>query len=111
MGLDDFSAVGVLGSDGAVELALRGCVPGETQGEVGLGVPEEVLLLVPEPEVVIVLIDRCPAVRSVRGPICVVHLAHHKEAVQPVRIRVDCHGLQDAVGRAPLGLKGGASIE
>ena len=111
VGLNDVSAERVLGAHGAVELALRRLVAWETEGEVGLWVPEEVLLLETKPEVVVVVVDGGAAVRSVGAAVGVENLAHDEVSVDAVGVGVDGHRLEHAVRIATVGLQRGRAVK
>ena len=111
MSLDDVPAECVLGTHGAVELALWRLVAWEAEGEVGLWVPEEVFLLKAEPEVVVVVVDGGAAVRSVGASVSVEDFAHDEVPVDAVGVRVDGNGLEKAVRVAAVSLQRGRTVE
>ena len=84
---------------------------GKPGGRLVLGVPQEVLLLEAEPEIVVVVLDGGAAVRLVRRAVGVQHLGHHQVAVLAVRVGEHRHGLQQAVRGAAVRLLRGTTVE
>src|SRR5690606_19626267 len=74
-------------------------------------VPQEILLLKSEPEVVIVVIDSSPTVRRVRCTIGTQNFAHNEVSVFSCRILEKGNRLQKTVGRSAGCLFCRASIE
>ncbi len=111
--LDDLASKGVRGSHGAVIRALRSgkATCRESKREISVRIPQEVLLLEAEPEIVVVILDRRPGVRFVRGPVGVQHFGHHQKRVEPPRVGEDRDGLQQTIRRATGGLLCRASVE
>ena len=92
---DDFTTVGVRAADRAVVRTLRTGVAlrREARRTIGFGVPQEVLLLEPEPEIFVVTVeDRRTAIRLVRRTVGVENLCHDEKGIPTAGIREDGNG-------------------
>ena len=107
------SAMGIIGPDRAIVRTLRLWIATsrEARRVVVFGAPEEVLLLKAEPETVIVIVDRCPAIRLVWGAVGIEYLGHHEVGILATRVGIDGHWLEQAVGVTTGGLLGAAAIK
>ncbi len=110
---DAVPTISVLGADRAVIRTLGvGITAGrETGRQIVIGIPQKVLLLEAEPEIVVVVVDGCATVGGVRRAVSVQHLAHDEIRVVTVRVGDDRTGLQQTVGIAAFGLLSGAAVE
>ena len=83
----------------------------ETKRFVDGHVPEEILLLKTEPEIIVVVFNGGASVALVRGTVGVEHLTHDEVAIPALRVHADKHRLQQTVRRTPFGLLGGGAVE
>ena len=104
--LDDLTSKAVRGSYGAVIRTLRSrkAACRESKREVSVRIPQEVLLLEAEPEIVVVILNSCPAILFVRGAVCVQHFGHHQKRVETAWVREDRDGLQHTIRSACFSL-------
>ena len=112
--LDDLTAVGVVGRrpSSSRDPAAAGSRPcGKPGGTVGLGIPQEVLLLEPNQKSSSSSSISRAAVRCVRRTVGVQNLGHYEVAVLAVGVGVDRDWLQQAVGITAFGLLGRAAVE
>ena len=77
----------------------------ESRRQVGAGIPQEVLLLEAEPEVVVVFLDGGAAIGLVGRTVGVQDLGHHEEGIRATRVPKDRHRFQQQVRGVAFGLR------
>ncbi len=89
----------------------RKSASGEAWWVIVFGAPEKIFLFESEPEICVVVINRCSAVRFVWGTIRIEHLSHHKKSISTTWIRKERNRLQQTIRIATGCLLGAAAIK